>query len=255
MNAILAEYGMKVDGRTLDHNTLEQIRRMAFERVREGEKPSDVIASFGFCQTTIYKWMKAAAGRGLNALCSTRGTGRPRILTPAQERQVFLWINGRNPFQSGLEFGLWTRQIVSTLIEQQFGVRRGVTAVGALLAKLGLTPQKPLQRAYQRDPKLSSAGRASVFQSLPLRQGARARKYPSGMSRFFGPTRYTARPGGSRPDPGGAAPRSTPVDLGSLCGQCAGGLLVANIQGCAQRRVVCRTAQANDASSQKTPCI
>ena len=28
----------------------------------------------------------------------------------------------------------------------------GVTAVGALLAKLGLTPQKPLQRAYQRDP-------------------------------------------------------------------------------------------------------
>jgi transposase len=24
--------------------------------------------------------------------------------------------------------------------------------VGELLAKLGLTPQKPLQRAYQRDP-------------------------------------------------------------------------------------------------------
>ena len=32
-------------------------------------------------------------------------------------------------------------------------MRLGVTAVGELLAKLGLTPQKPLQRAYQRDPE------------------------------------------------------------------------------------------------------
>jgi transposase len=32
-------------------------------------------------------------------------------------------------------------------------VRLGVSAVGELLAKLGLTPQKPLQRAYQRDPE------------------------------------------------------------------------------------------------------
>ncbi len=39
--------------------------------------------------------------------------------------------------------------MVANLIEQKFHVRLGVTAVGELLAKLGLTPQKPLQRAYQ----------------------------------------------------------------------------------------------------------
>src|SRR5512136_1106123 len=130
---------MKIDGRTFDHKTLEQIRRMAVQRVREGEKPADVIASFGLCRTTIYKWLKAASGRGrgLKALRSTRGTGRPRSLTPAQERQIFRWINGHNPFQYGLDLGLWTRQIVATLIERKFGVRIGVTAVGALLAKLG----------------------------------------------------------------------------------------------------------------------
>lgn len=95
------EHDMKVDGRTLDHKTLEQIRRMAFQRVREGEKPAEVIASFGFCRTTIYKWLTVAAGRGrgVKALRSTRGTGRPRSLTPAQERQIFRWINGRNPLQ------------------------------------------------------------------------------------------------------------------------------------------------------------
>ena len=171
------EHDMKVDGRTLDHKTLEQIRRMAFQRVREGEKPADVIASFGFCRTTIYKWMKVAAGRGrgVNALRSTRGTGRPRRLTPAQERQIFSWINGRNPLQYGLDFGLWTRQIVSTLIAQKFGIRMGVTAVGALLAKLGLTPQKPLQRAYQRDPQAIERWQRESFPAIASkakRQGA-----------------------------------------------------------------------------------
>ncbi|MDH5347279.1 MAG: IS630 family transposase, partial [Nitrospira sp.] len=39
---------MTRDGRTLDHGTLETIRTMAVERVREGERPSDVIASYGF---------------------------------------------------------------------------------------------------------------------------------------------------------------------------------------------------------------
>lgn len=155
MKGMRVEQDMKVDGRTLDHKTLEQIRRMACQRVREGEKAADVIAAYGFCRTTIYKWMKASSGRGrgLKALRSTRGTGRPRSLTPTQERQVFRWINGRNPLQYGLDFGLWTRQIVSILIHQKFGVRMGVTTVGALLAKLGITPQKPLQRAYQRDPQ------------------------------------------------------------------------------------------------------
>lgn len=146
---------MKRDGRTFDHQTLEAIRLMAIERVREGERPADVIASYGFNRTTIYKWLNAALkpGVGIKALRSTPATGRPTKLTPAQERQVFRWVNGRDPRQYGLDFGLWTRAIVAQLIEKKFGVRLGATAVGALLAKLGLTPQKPLQRAYQRDPE------------------------------------------------------------------------------------------------------
>lgn len=65
---------------------------MAVERVREGEPASEVIAAYGFNRTTIYKWLKAALqpGVGVKALRSTKATGRPRSLTPAQERQVFL---------------------------------------------------------------------------------------------------------------------------------------------------------------------
>lgn len=145
---------MKRDGRTLDHATLEALRLMAVERVRDGEAPSTVIVAYGFNRTTIYRWLKAAAkpGVGLRALHARRASGRPRSLTPRQERQVFRWVNGKDPRQYGLDFGLWTRSVVAELIEGKFGIRLGLTAVGALLAKLSLTPQKPLQRAYQRDP-------------------------------------------------------------------------------------------------------
>jgi transposase len=149
----MIEPSMKRDGRTFDHQTLEAIRLMAIERVREGEHPADVIASYGFNRTTIYKWINAAQEAGDEALRSTTGTGRPRTLTPAQEQQVFRWVNGRDPRQYGLDFGLWTRAVVAELIEQKFGIKLGLTAIGQLLAKLGLTPQKPLQRAYQRDPE------------------------------------------------------------------------------------------------------
>src|SRR5438874_128001 len=159
---------MKRDGRSFDHRTLEAIRLMAVERVRDGERPSSVVAAFGFNRTTIYKWLTAASqpGVGLRALRSKPATGRPRSLTPRQEQQVFRWINGRDPRQYGLDFGLWTRSIVASLIEEKLQVRLGVTAVGELLAKLGLTPQKPLQRAYQRDPEAIEKWRRERFPAI-----------------------------------------------------------------------------------------
>ena len=139
---------MTRDGRTLDHSTLETIRKMAVERVREGERPSEVIASYGFHRCTIYRWLTTARGRGhgLHALAARPATGRPRTLTARQERQVFHWINGKNPRQYGFDFGLWTRQIVRELIAQRFGVRLSLASIGAVLARQGLTPQKPWQR-------------------------------------------------------------------------------------------------------------
>src|SRR5260370_17760615 len=99
---------MRRDGRQLDHKTLEEIRRMAVERVREGEVPSAVIASYGFCRTTIYRWLRTAKGRGrgLAALRSRKGTGRPRKLTAGQGGRVFRWITGTDPRQYVSNFHL-----------------------------------------------------------------------------------------------------------------------------------------------------
>ena len=141
---------------------------MAVERVREGQAPGAVIASYGFCRTTIYKWLRQASsrGRGSNALAARKGTGRPRKLTPVQERQVFRWINGKNPMQYGFDFGLWTRQIVRELVAMKFDVSLSLASVGALLARLGLTAQKPLQRAYQRDPAAIECWQRETYPAL-----------------------------------------------------------------------------------------
>jgi len=173
----MIEVGMKRDGRKMDHRTLEEIRKMAVERVREGERPSAVIASYGFHRCVIYRWLKQARGRGkgLKALTARPATGRPRTLTPAQERQVFRWINGKNPMQYGFDFGLWTRSIVQALIVRKFKKRLSLASVGSLLARLGLTAQKPLQRAYQRDPQAIERWQRETYPALARqakRQGA-----------------------------------------------------------------------------------
>ncbi|AOU98308.1 hypothetical protein BI364_10355 [Acidihalobacter yilgarnensis] len=145
---------MKNDGRTLTRETLEAMRFMALERMAEGESPAAVSASFGMHRTWAYKVRLKVRGRGQGkqALQLRRAPGRRRKLTDAQGRQVFRWVNGKNPRQYGFDFGLWTRQIVRELIAQRLGVSLSLASVGALLARVGLTAQKPLQRAYQRDP-------------------------------------------------------------------------------------------------------
>ena len=80
---------MKRDGRTFDYKTLEAIRLMAIEREREGRSPREVIASYGFCRTTIYKWLRKVRGHGhgmRGLLSSKKQRGRPLLLTRQQER-------------------------------------------------------------------------------------------------------------------------------------------------------------------------
>ena len=126
---------MKRDGRTLAHNTLEEMRILAVRRMAEGERPDDVAASFGMHRSWAYKIRAQARGRGrgVRVLRSRKGTGRPRKLMPAQEQQVFRWINGKNPMQYGFDFGLWTRNLVRDLVQREFGVALSLASIGTML--------------------------------------------------------------------------------------------------------------------------
>src|SRR5258708_23356430 len=131
------------------------MRILAVQRMAEGEHANDVAASFGMHRSWAYKIRAQARGRGRGArvLRSSKGTGRPRKLTPAQEQQVLRWVNGKNPQQYGFDFGLWPRNLVRELVQAEYAVTLSLASLGAMFARVNLTPQKPLQRAYQRDPE------------------------------------------------------------------------------------------------------
>ncbi len=146
---------MKRDGRTLAHNILEEMRVMAAQRMREGERPADVGAAFGINRTWAQKCQATARGRGkgIRALRSTKGTGRPRSLTPAQERQVFGWVNGKNPRQHGCDFGLWTRQIVRELVAKRFEVKLSLASIGGAARAAQSHPAKAVATGLPKRPR------------------------------------------------------------------------------------------------------
>ena len=141
---------------------------MAVERILEGEDVTTVMAGYGLCRTTGYKWLAKVRGqgRGTRCLVARKGTGRTPKLTRAQKSQVFRWVNGKNPMQYGFDFALWTRNLVRELILKKFNISLSVTSVGSLLAELNLTPQKPLQRAYQRDPEAIERWQRNTFPAI-----------------------------------------------------------------------------------------
>lgn len=79
---------------------------------------------------------------------------------------MFRWINGKRPDQYGFDFGLWTRQIVKELVFKHFCVELSLASIGALLARLGLTAQKPLERAYQRDAQAVDRWKNETFPAI-----------------------------------------------------------------------------------------
>ncbi len=66
-----------IDGRTLDHKTLTHLRMQAVRRVVEdGERPSQVMESYGLCRTSIYPWLREFKDKGWEALAESISLAR-----------------------------------------------------------------------------------------------------------------------------------------------------------------------------------
>ena len=141
------------DGRKLDHKTLEVLRLRAVEQVGAGAHPEDVAAVLGLHRKTVYGWLAKYREGGKGALLARPVPGRPPKLAGPQLARLYALIVGTDPRQMQFEFALWTREMVREVIRREFGVALSVVSVGRLLRKLGLSPQRPLHRAYQQNPE------------------------------------------------------------------------------------------------------
>jgi transposase len=142
-----------MDGRKLKHEVLTELRKRAVARVQTGESPEVVVRAMGFSRACIYNWLAMYRAGGWDGLDARKRGGRPRKLNGRIIRWVYQVVVGSDPRQYKFPFALWTRKAIATLIYRRYDIRLSANSVGRLLAQLGITPQKPLWRAYQQDPE------------------------------------------------------------------------------------------------------
>lgn len=146
---------MKIkDARSLPAVAQEDLRRKAVKAVLGGMKQVEAAKVLGVTRQAIGKWLKAHRQGGLKTLKAKR-QGRPRggSLLGWQSAQIAKSVVDRCPDQLKMPFYLWTREAVGQLIERRFGVRLSVWTVGRYLARWGFTPQKPMRRAFEKNPE------------------------------------------------------------------------------------------------------
>jgi transposase len=136
----------------LTRKHLPEIRERFADMTDEVLDRETIIRELNLDRSTYYKWKKMYDRGGRHALKAQPIPGPPAKLTEEQLSQVWSWIAGKTPDQLGFDFGLWTRKIVRDLIKEKFGVEYTLQGVGKLLGRLGLSPQRPLRRAYQQNP-------------------------------------------------------------------------------------------------------
>ena len=142
------------DARKLDHQTLEALRMRAVKQVQAGESPEVVAGALGINRTTIYDWLAQYRSGGWHRLKAKPVPGRPSKLSGAALRWIFTTVTRKNPLQMNFEFALWTREMIAAIIYRRFKIRYSLVSIGRLLAQLGITCQKPLHRALQRNATL-----------------------------------------------------------------------------------------------------
>jgi transposase len=143
----------KNDARRLDHATLEALRERAVQSVQEGESPETVARALGINRSSIYSWLAQYRRGGWGALKAKPLFGRPPKLDGKKLKWVYHVVT-ESPLQMKFEYALWTREMVAVVIKRKFNIVLSPASVGRLLAQLGITCQKPLHRALERDEAL-----------------------------------------------------------------------------------------------------
>src|SRR3712207_4348327 len=166
------------DFRSIGRAAQEELRRRALFLIeQEGLSQGQAAQMVGVHRQTVNIWLKRYRQQGEDGVLDGRRVAPRRgkgLLSAEEADQIRRWIVEQTPDQLGLPFALWTSRAVRELIERRLGKRLGPTAVQLYLQRWGLTPQKPLVRAKQRQPAAIAAWLATSYPAMAKRARAAA---------------------------------------------------------------------------------
>jgi transposase len=142
------------DARTLAPAAQAHLRRLAVKAVRAGLRQTAAAKTYGVSLRAVNKWVAIDKVGGLRALKPKRRgrrLGQGGRLRVAQAQRIRSLIVGKLPDQLKLPFYLWTRAAVASLMAREYGLTVSLTTVGRYLRAWGMSPQKPVRRAYERN--------------------------------------------------------------------------------------------------------
>jgi len=162
----------KRDARFLSPEAQAEIRLRVINAVRAGMKQAQAARTFGVSRWSVVQWTKLHRSNGAQALAPKRRgrrAGEAGKLSIKQAQRIRALVVGKMPEQLKLPFYLWTRAAVQLLIKREYGVRLSLTAVGGYLKRWGLTIQRPVKRAYERNEEAIARWLAEVYPPIASR--------------------------------------------------------------------------------------
>lgn len=138
---------------TIRHKTLTDLRKRAVTSVQEGQSPELVAKALSIHRVTIYGWLSRYRNGGWGALDASKRGGRPPNLDGKAMQWIDRAVTMKNPLQMKFTYALWTAKMIGQMICRRFGVQLSKPSACRLLVQLGLTPQRPVWRAYRQKPE------------------------------------------------------------------------------------------------------
>jgi transposase len=131
-----------------------------------------IAEALGVTQGAVSQWLKRARqGGGLDALRRRPPPGRRALLSDDQRGQIgALLARGAEAF--GFRGDIWTTPRVAAVLKRVFGVKYHPAHISRLLRRLGLSVQKPMMRASQRNEAAIQAWHQQRLPAIKKKRGA-----------------------------------------------------------------------------------
>ena len=144
------------DARSLTPSQQETLRFTAVRMViDQGYTQIAAAAAVGVTRQEVSRWCgkyKAEGWEGLKARKKGRTSESQIVLKPWQCGVNVRIIQDNMHDQIKMPFVLWTRSAVQELISEKFQMDLALSSISNYLKRWGMTPQKPITKAYQQDP-------------------------------------------------------------------------------------------------------